>query len=47
MERFHLTLRKKPPVNYADWPSQLKAYAFTDPELVTALAENAPATMLG
>jgi len=31
--------------NYADWPSQLKAYAFTDPELVTALAENAPATM--
>ncbi len=31
--------------NYADWPSQLKAYAFTDPELVSALAENASATM--
>jgi tricarballylate dehydrogenase len=31
--------------DYADWPPQLKAYPFTDPELISALAENAPPTM--
>src|ERR1700722_7556713 len=31
--------------NYAEWPAQVRAYPFNDPELITALVENAPPTM--
>ncbi|MBV9993756.1 MAG: FAD-dependent oxidoreductase [Caulobacteraceae bacterium] len=31
--------------DYENWPANLKAYPFTDPEIVAALAENAPAAM--
>lgn len=30
---------------YAEWPQALKAYAFTDPEIISAFAEEAPPTM--
>jgi len=31
--------------DYDNWPNNLKAYALTDPEIVSALVEEAPATM--
>lgn len=31
--------------DYAEWPSLLKAFPFTDPEVISALVENAPPTM--
>jgi tricarballylate dehydrogenase len=31
--------------DYENWPQNVKAYAFNDPEIVTALAEAAPPTM--
>ena len=31
--------------NYQEWPAQVRAFPFNDPEIVTALVENAPPTM--
>jgi tricarballylate dehydrogenase len=31
--------------DYSTWPQSLKSYAFTDPEIITAFADNAPPTI--
>src|SRR5271155_4138909 len=49
MERGHGALPpdfpKEASRDYADWPAQVRSFPFNDPEIVSALVDNAPPTM--